>query len=200
MLFLVFLLSCFYRCQSTTPAGTRMVIVSACPRCGTIGKSGTLSCCGRGGSWFKLCGVGSNAKLQHTWYEGMQACKARLKSKTATGHQVNIVQQKGTDSSQSAGMASYKAVIAASKTFSSFSINNSTRTSGRKSIITSNNMSGNVSITTSVRTLMTENSYNNPSMMDSTQTPDSTSITPQCAIVLNIIVHINLLFSIILFQ
>ena len=174
-----------------------MIIVSACPRCGTIDKSGTMSCCGRGGSWFKLCGVGSSAKLQHTWYEGIQACKARSKSKTATGHQVNVVQQKGADFSQSAGMTSYKAVIAASKNFSSFSVNNSTRTSGRKSIITSINMSDNVSITTSVRTLMTKNSYNNPSMMDSTETPGSTSITPQYANVLNIIAHVNLLFSIV---
>merc|ERR1719201_3088543 len=47
-------------------------IGSVCPTCGTIGKSGKSSCCGRGGSWFRNCGSVENAKLVHTWYEGIQ--------------------------------------------------------------------------------------------------------------------------------
>ena len=68
-----------------------------------------MSCCGRGGSWFKNCGRAG--KLHHTWYEGTQACKARLQSKTAVGHQLTAAQQKGVDSSQGAGMENYKTVV-----------------------------------------------------------------------------------------
>merc|ERR1719305_1436371 len=54
---------------------TTTITVPVCPRCGTIVKSDKISCCGRGGSWFKNCGGIGNIKLHHTWYEGIQACK-----------------------------------------------------------------------------------------------------------------------------
>ena len=54
-----------------------MVVNSVCSKCGTIGKSGKLSCCGRGGSWFRTCGSGGNSNLAHTWSEGIRACKPR---------------------------------------------------------------------------------------------------------------------------
>merc|ERR1712032_1386329 len=76
---------------------TTAITVSVCLRCGTIAKSGKPSCCGRGGSWFKNCGGGGNTKLQHSWYEGMQACKRRPHSRTAAGQQENAAQQKGID-------------------------------------------------------------------------------------------------------
>ena len=60
-----------------TPAVVTPPINSACSECGTIKKSGKLSCCGRGGSWFGICRSDGNTNLGHTWYEGIQACKAQ---------------------------------------------------------------------------------------------------------------------------
>ena len=48
-----------------------------CPKCGTTKKSGKLSCCARGGAWFKKCGDGGDTKFEHTWTEGIQACKSK---------------------------------------------------------------------------------------------------------------------------
>ena len=48
-----------------------------CPTCGTIAKSGRLSCCGRGGSWFGNCGSAGNTNSGHTWSEGIRVCKSR---------------------------------------------------------------------------------------------------------------------------
>ena len=46
-----------------------------CSKCGTAKKSGERSCCARGGTWFKNCGDAGNAKFDHTWAEGIRACK-----------------------------------------------------------------------------------------------------------------------------
>ena len=46
-----------------------------CPKCGTAKKSGVSSCCARGGSWFRSCGDARDTKFNHTWVEGIQACK-----------------------------------------------------------------------------------------------------------------------------
>ena len=46
-----------------------------CPKCAAIKKSGKLSCCAPGGAWFKSCGTGGNSNTDHTWLEGVQACK-----------------------------------------------------------------------------------------------------------------------------
>merc|ERR1719237_138604 len=100
------------------------VIVSVCPKCGTIVKSVKRSCCGRGGSWFKNCGGTGNTKLHHTWYEGIQTCKARSQSKTVIGQQVHGAQQKGTDSSKGADMTNL--IAAATKTFTLMLVNTST--------------------------------------------------------------------------
>jgi len=78
-------------CKSTATT----TISSACSTCGTIGKSGKASCCGRGGSWFKNCGNNANPRVDHTWYEGIQACSAR----TALNQLLNAAQQKGMDAS-----------------------------------------------------------------------------------------------------
>ena len=51
-------------------------ISSKCPECGSINKSGKLSCCARGGAWFKKCGDAGNTNFDHTWAEGIEACKA----------------------------------------------------------------------------------------------------------------------------
>ena len=60
-----------------------------CPKCGITGKSGKLSCCGRGGSWFGNCGSAGEAKLDHKWSEGVEACKAWSQSKIVVGQQVD---------------------------------------------------------------------------------------------------------------
>ena len=46
-----------------------------CPKCAAIKKSGKLSCCAPGGAWFKSCGTSGNSNTEHTWLEGVQACK-----------------------------------------------------------------------------------------------------------------------------
>ena len=49
-----------------------------CPKCGINAKSGKLSCCAPGGAWFKKCGGVGDASFDHTWTEGIQACKSTL--------------------------------------------------------------------------------------------------------------------------
>ena len=57
---------------------TSKAVTSVCPKCVTSIKSGKLSCCARGGAWFKNCGDVGDTKFDHTWSEGIQACKGRL--------------------------------------------------------------------------------------------------------------------------
>ena len=139
-----------------TPAGTTAITVSVCPRCGTIGKSGKSSCCGRGGSWFKNCGGAGNTKRQHTWHEGIQACKARSQFKAVIGQQLNGAQQQDIDSSsQGADMVTSRTVIAASKTFAHMSANTSPPMSDTTSIVTATYTPHNVLTTTPARTSIT---------------------------------------------
>ena len=53
---------------------------SVCPKCGIAKKSGKLSCCARGGAWFKKCGDAGSTKFDHTWAEGIQACERQFLS------------------------------------------------------------------------------------------------------------------------
>ena len=46
-----------------------------CLKCGVAKKSGKRSCCVRGGAWFKYCGEAGDGQFEHTWTEGIQACK-----------------------------------------------------------------------------------------------------------------------------
>ena len=46
-----------------------------CPQCGTVKKTGQLSCCVNGGSWSNTCGEEGNTAFAHTWSEGIKACK-----------------------------------------------------------------------------------------------------------------------------
>ena len=57
-----------------TTSATAMT--SACAKCGVMRKSGKRSCCVSGGAWFKQCGNPGDAKFEHTWSEGIRACKA----------------------------------------------------------------------------------------------------------------------------
>ena len=70
-----------------------------CRKCGTIAKSGKRSCCARGGSWYKNCGAAGSTNVDHRWYEGIRACKARAQSKTVIGQLLNIVERKVNNSS-----------------------------------------------------------------------------------------------------
>jgi hypothetical protein len=56
------------------------IVSPACPKCGSIKKSGKLSCCARGGAWFKNCGDAGDPHFDHTWVEGIQACKKNVRS------------------------------------------------------------------------------------------------------------------------
>ena len=96
-------------------------ISSACPRCGTIKKSGKSSCCGRGGFWFEKCGSAGNVKVDHTWYEGIQACNARAQFKTVIDQKSNAAQHHN-----SPGNANWKVDITSAKIFISTNTNAST--------------------------------------------------------------------------
>ena len=74
-------------------AATGMTVKSVCPKCGITKKFGKISCCGRGGSWVGNCGSVGYKKPDHTWYEGLQACKARARFKAVIVQQVNEAQQ-----------------------------------------------------------------------------------------------------------
>ena len=89
----------------------------ACPKCGIIKKSGKASCCAHGGSWFKNCGGAGNTNVDHTWYEGIKACKARSQSEAAVGQQANAAQRKGNHSSDDGDLANPNAVITPETTF-----------------------------------------------------------------------------------
>merc|ERR1711934_354825 len=67
-------------CKATTVT-TVAAIGSICSKCSTIKKSGKISCCAPGGAWFNHCGSGSD--VEHTWFEGLQACKAVMATRIA---------------------------------------------------------------------------------------------------------------------
>ena len=85
------------------PVVTTTTVSSACPTCGTITKSGKMSCCGRGGSWFGDCGSAGNADIGHTWSEGIRACKLR-QFQTVVGQQQRASQPNMNASSDDASM------------------------------------------------------------------------------------------------
>ena len=91
---MAFSLGCLTNAPIHPPAVSQTIGSPACPKCGTIQKSGKASCCAPGGSWFKNCGGSGNTKLGHTWYEGIHVCKARLQSKTAVGQESGAAHQK----------------------------------------------------------------------------------------------------------
>ena len=109
-----------------TLEATKTGVSPVCLKCGAIAKSGGISCCGRGGSWFRNCGGAGNSNLEHTWHEGIRACKTRARSKAAIGQQLNAAQQ--LKSSNGAGTRNSKAVITAAKTFEFRSVNPPTQT------------------------------------------------------------------------
>ena len=51
-----------------------------CAHCSSTKRSTEMSCCARGGAWFKNCGDFGDMTFDHTWAEGIQACKGFGKS------------------------------------------------------------------------------------------------------------------------
>ena len=45
-----------------------------CSQCARVKRTSRYSCCARGGAWFNNCG-GSDSSFDHTWSEGLQACR-----------------------------------------------------------------------------------------------------------------------------
>merc|ERR1712147_508096 len=56
-----------------TPITT--TVSPVCSKCGTVKNSGKRSCCARGGAWFNKCGSPGDSNFDHTWMQGIQACK-----------------------------------------------------------------------------------------------------------------------------
>merc|ERR1712224_636375 len=122
-------------------------------------------------------------KLDHTWYEGIQACKSRSQSKTSIGQQLNAAQQTGIDYSNGTEITTSKAVITVAKT--STPLPDTT-------VITSVNES----ITMLVHASMSSASTS-MLMLTPFHTSTSTSITSQtCEQFLDLVVHISLLMII----
>ena len=56
------------------------ISIKQCPTCAKMKKSGKLSCCARGGAWFKNCGDTNEKDFDHTWAQGIQACNGFARS------------------------------------------------------------------------------------------------------------------------
>ena len=117
-------------------------IRSICPKCGIIQKSGKVSCCGHGGSWFKNCGSVGNTKLDHTWKEGIRVCNAR-QWHVAVGQQLEGSQFQRNISSDDAKMdiINSDVVILTAHMFASTPANKSTPLSDAGSITVPANIS-----------------------------------------------------------
>ena len=61
---------------------TTAIATPSCSKCVTFKKSGKksgkLSCCAPGGAWSKNCGNPGDSEFDHTWLEGIQACKSKF--------------------------------------------------------------------------------------------------------------------------
>ena len=65
----------------TKPIPARMP--SVCTKCGTSKQTSKPSCCSYGGSWYNNCGDAGDSNFDHTWTEGVQACKNGIASAQA---------------------------------------------------------------------------------------------------------------------
>ena len=62
---------------STSAFASTILSTITCSKCGTFGKSGRVSCCAPGGAWYKNCGGVANKNVDHSWFEGTEACKRK---------------------------------------------------------------------------------------------------------------------------
>ena len=84
------------------PAIATASVKPVCLACGIIKKSGKMSCCGHGGSWFENCGNAANANFGHTWYEGIRGCEAG-QFRLGVGQQLHASEPKSSDSTSRNG-------------------------------------------------------------------------------------------------
>ena len=54
---------------------TKAIADFSCPKCGVIPNSGKLNCCAVGGAWSGECGDDGDPNFEHTWADGVRACK-----------------------------------------------------------------------------------------------------------------------------
>ena len=200
-----------------TLAAVTTTISPVCPKCGLVDKSGKISCCGRGGSWFKKCKSAGNSNVERTWFEGIRACKTRVRSKTAIGQRLSAAQQ--LNSSHNAGMSNPTAFITLAKTPSTpmpvtmpiitseaygAVMANSKSISGFTSTIVSKsiNMLTPTQHIEHAATLTTANaSMINVPMSAPAHTPAGTSITARgCEKLSSSVVHITLLIIVTFYQ
>ena len=67
--------------STTTPVDampTSARVIAVCRKCGTMNNFGKRSCCARNATWFKKCGDAGDSNFDHTWAEGVAACKREL--------------------------------------------------------------------------------------------------------------------------
>ena len=57
-----------------TAAATTLAPATTCPKC-VANDVGTRTCCARGGGWYRTCGKKGDSKAEHTWDEGLRACR-----------------------------------------------------------------------------------------------------------------------------
>ena len=65
---------------STNAIGITSTNKMTCPKCGSFAKSGRASCCAPGGAWYKNCGGVGSGDVEHSWSEGVEACKCKFES------------------------------------------------------------------------------------------------------------------------
>ena len=94
-----------------------------CATCGTFKKTGKISCCAHGGSWFGKCGNVGDSGFYHTWTDGIQVCNAFARessreevahaafarSQTVT-HSVNATERRNATESKTSTGRSTRAV------------------------------------------------------------------------------------------
>ena len=80
-----------YSAAAATIDGVGAVPVTAtCPKCGKS-KAGKLTCCVRGGAWFRNCGNPGDPKFEHTWTEGIESCNRKLLYDTMCVDSYNVM-------------------------------------------------------------------------------------------------------------
>ena len=64
---------------TTAPVVTPPFVTIVARECTcAVNKKFQSSCCFRGGSWFKKCGDPGDSRFEHTWSQGLQACKSKF--------------------------------------------------------------------------------------------------------------------------
>ena len=63
---------------TTSPSTSTPPASEVCPKCGTMQPHGKVSCCGVGGTWFNKCGRIDDPNFEHTYADGLTACKGTL--------------------------------------------------------------------------------------------------------------------------